>query len=238
MYRGEPMFKKTLIVATLIGMTLPGMARGAGSFSLGTVVVSSCGASSVNLTTTDPGGGLGFDFDVTYDASKVTVTGVTLGPVLTGDPPNCLFATNFATPGTIAISIACEVAPAGTGTVATIEFDPVANGTSPLNFAACEVDEEPCTAGNSGQISVTCFPTPSPTPTSAIPCTCPGDANKNNFVNFADYGSVQANFGAPANPATGAGDANCNGFVNFADYGSVAANFGLACPTRTPTPVP
>lgn len=40
-----------------------------------------------------------------------------------------------------------------------------------------------------------CMPTATPTPT--IPCTCAGDANRNGLVNFADYGSVAANFGTP-----------------------------------------
>lgn len=61
------------------------------------------------------------------------------------------------------------------------------------------------------------------------PCTCNGDANKNGFVNGADFGSVQTNFGAAANPNTGAGDANCNNFVNGADFGSVQSNFGAPC---------
>ncbi len=69
--------------------------------------------------------------------------------------------------------------------------------------------------------------TPSPTPT--IACTCPGDASRNGFVNFADYGSVAENFGRPPYPLTGVGDANCNGFVNFADYGAVTAYFGKMC---------
>lgn len=82
----------------------------------------------------------------------------------------------------------------------------------------------------------TATPTVTPTPTSA--CTCPGDANRNLFVNFADYGTVALNFGSAPDPFTGIGDANCNAFVNFADYGSVAANFGQACPTSTPSPSP
>ncbi len=61
------------------------------------------------------------------------------------------------------------------------------------------------------------------------PCTCMGDANKNGFVNGADFGSVQTNFGAAANANTGAGDANCNNFVNGADFGSVQSNFGAPC---------
>jgi hypothetical protein len=62
------------------------------------------------------------------------------------------------------------------------------------------------------------------------PCTCQGDADKNDFVNFSDFGSVQSHFGAPADPVTGAGDADCNGFVNFSDFGAVQGSFGAPCP--------
>lgn len=38
-------------------------------------------------------------------------------------------------------------------------------------------------------------PTALPTSTPAIPKPCPGDANHNSFINFADFGAVQQNFG-------------------------------------------
>jgi hypothetical protein len=65
---------------------------------------------------------------------------------------------------------------------------------------------------------------------SAPPCTCQGDADRNDFVNFADFGAVQSNFGKPADPVTGIGDSDCNGFVNFVDFGAVQSAFGRACP--------
>lgn len=61
------------------------------------------------------------------------------------------------------------------------------------------------------------------------PCTCIGDADKNAFINFSDYGAVRGTFGLPASAATGEGDADCNGFVNFSDYAAVRAAFGQAC---------
>jgi len=64
-------------------------------------------------------------------------------------------------------------------------------------------------------------------------CTCLGDADKNGFVNSADFAAVQSNFGRPADPVTGLGDADCNGFVNSGDFGAVQGNFGLPCPTPT-----
>jgi hypothetical protein len=73
--------------------------------------------------------------------------------------------------------------------------------------------------------------TSTPTATPDLPaCPCPGDADRDGFVNFADFGAVRENFGAPADPETGIGDADCNGFVNFADFGVVQATFGTPCP--------
>jgi serine protease AprX len=60
-------------------------------------------------------------------------------------------------------------------------------------------------------------------------CTCPGDADKNGFVNSSDFAAVQSNFGRPADPVTGLGDADCNGFVNSTDFAAVQANFGRPC---------
>lgn len=61
------------------------------------------------------------------------------------------------------------------------------------------------------------------------PPACPGDADGNNSVNFADITSVLTNFGTDYSPGTGEGDADHNGPVNFADITSVLTNFGSAC---------
>lgn len=73
-------------------------------------------------------------------------------------------------------------------------------------------------------------PTPSITATPVEPCTCYGDADRNGFVNFADFAAVRNRFGAATDPLTGVGDADCNGFVNFADYAAVQLHFGRNCP--------
>lgn len=62
------------------------------------------------------------------------------------------------------------------------------------------------------------------------PTACPGDANRDGFVNFADITSVLTNFGVNYSPASGVGDANFDGIVNFADITSVLTNFGVVCP--------
>lgn len=102
--------------------------------------------------------------------------------------------------------------PTPTATV-TATYTPVFTST----FTATPTPEATATA------------TATETPTPGPPCTCIGDADKNGFVNFADYGAVRANFGTPANPVTGTGDADCNGFINFADYAAVQWNFGRPC---------
>ncbi len=56
---------------------------------------------------------------------------------------------------------------------------------------------------------------------------CPGDANGDRIVNFADLNIVLGEFGM-----TGvglAGDVNGDGAVNFADLNLVLSNFGTAC---------
>ena len=56
---------------------------------------------------------------------------------------------------------------------------------------------------------------------------CPGDANGDNIVNFADLNAVLADFGAtgPNLP----GDVDGDGAVDFADLNLVLSNFGLGC---------
>jgi len=61
-------------------------------------------------------------------------------------------------------------------------------------------------------------------------CTCPGDANFDNVVNFDDITAVLGNFGAGMPGAIGVpGDADCNGVVNFDDITTVLGNFGNNC---------
>lgn len=66
---------------------------------------------------------------------------------------------------------------------------------------------------------------------SAPPPLCPGDADGNGSVNFADITNVLTNFGATYPGSTGPGDADHNGVVNFADITSVLTNFNLPCPS-------
>jgi hypothetical protein len=60
---------------------------------------------------------------------------------------------------------------------------------------------------------------------------CPGDANVDGLVNFADITNVLANFNAMYTCGQAdRGDADNNGVVNFADITEVLKNFGLLCP--------
>lgn len=61
------------------------------------------------------------------------------------------------------------------------------------------------------------------------PPTCPGDANFDGVVSFADITAVLSSFG-DEHPVTGLGDADGNGSVNFLDITTVLSNFGTICP--------
>ncbi len=63
------------------------------------------------------------------------------------------------------------------------------------------------------------------------PGPCPGDANGDGVVNFADITSVLANFGTvyPPGILTGPGDADHDGDVDFADITSVLSHWLLPC---------
>lgn len=60
---------------------------------------------------------------------------------------------------------------------------------------------------------------------------CPGDANNDRAVSFADVTTVLASFGQVYSfNGIGPGDADRSGRVNFGDVTMVLANFGVACP--------
>jgi hypothetical protein len=59
----------------------------------------------------------------------------------------------------------------------------------------------------------------------AVPPSCPGDADADGVVNFADVTSVLASWGGSGPP----GDADGNNVVDFADITAVLANFGTTC---------
>ncbi len=56
---------------------------------------------------------------------------------------------------------------------------------------------------------------------------CPGDANGDNVVNFADLNAVLSTFGQVG--AGLVGDVNGDGVVNFTDLNEVLSNFGAVC---------
>ncbi len=58
---------------------------------------------------------------------------------------------------------------------------------------------------------------------------CPGDANTDRAVNFADITAALSNWGSDFSPGTGSGDANGNGVVNFEDITTVLSNWGAGC---------
>lgn len=67
--------------------------------------------------------------------------------------------------------------------------------------------------------------TPNPKSFNMVYLGCPGDANGDVYINFADVTSALANFGG----GDGLGDADMNGAVNFADITCILANWGQPC---------
>lgn len=59
---------------------------------------------------------------------------------------------------------------------------------------------------------------------------CPGDADGDFLVRFADVTTVLAQFGSSTLDGFGQGDADADGDVDFADITSVLANFAGFCP--------
>ncbi len=59
---------------------------------------------------------------------------------------------------------------------------------------------------------------------------CPGDANGDGAVNFADITSALENWLTVYDPGTGPGDADGSGTVNFGDITNVLENWLAACP--------
>ena len=58
---------------------------------------------------------------------------------------------------------------------------------------------------------------------------CPGDANGDRIINFADLNIVLGNFGQTGAPGSVPGDVNGDGVVNFADLNIVLSAFGTEC---------
>ncbi len=58
---------------------------------------------------------------------------------------------------------------------------------------------------------------------------CPGDANGDGVVGFADLNIVLSQYGQTALPASLAGDVNHDGAVDFADLNIVLGAFGTSC---------
>lgn len=61
------------------------------------------------------------------------------------------------------------------------------------------------------------------------PPACPGDADGDNLVGFADITRVLTTWGANYLPGTGPGDVNADGVVSFIDITFILTNWGRMC---------
>lgn len=144
-----------LVGVLVVGLATQVPAQPPGTFSLPTFSVTDCALPLVNISTTEAGGTLGYDFDITFNPAVLSVASVDLGS-LTADCP--FYAWNADTPGTVAISIACTTHEFGGGTVASIQFVPVGVGSSALSFSTCYHDEVACTNPTNGNVQVSGCP--------------------------------------------------------------------------------
>jgi hypothetical protein len=146
--------------AVLAGMTATvGFAQLPGTISLPDAVTTGCLLPPVSISTTEAGGTLGYDFEISFDSNVLVVESVALGSLTNGSMvEECEFAYNDGTPGTLAISIACTEGAFGAGTIASIQFEPrgVA-GSSALTFEMCSLDEVDCTTDD-GSVDVSGCP--------------------------------------------------------------------------------
>lgn len=106
--------------------------------------------------------------------------------------------------------------------------------TSPHDGSPIALTITGAQASDSGAYTVVltniCGNTPTiPAALAVVPPACPGDADGNGLVEFADITSVLGNWGADYSPGTGPGDADGNGVVNFGDITSVLGNWGGTC---------
>jgi hypothetical protein len=114
---------------------------------------------SVSISTTEAGGTLGYDFEISFDPNTVSVDTVERGSLTDGSMvEECQYATNDSIPGTLSISIACTEQAFGPGTIASIQFVPVGVGSTPLTFEMCSLDEVDCSASVDGSLDISGCP--------------------------------------------------------------------------------
>lgn len=150
------LFVSAGIVGVLVGLAATtSYAQPPGTFSLPTLSPTDCSVPVVNISTTEAGGTLGFDFDIAFDPNVLEIVTVnTLAPAT----DDCEFAFNDNDPNSVSISIACTSPVFGNNPIAAISFRAVGSGTSALTFTECLLDEAECTRTN-GSVNVSGCPT-------------------------------------------------------------------------------
>lgn len=138
----------------LVSLVMQARAQAPGTVSLPTISVNDCSSPVVNVSTTEAGGTLGYDLEIAFSPSILTVATVNLGSLTAG----CQIAWNAANPGLLAISIACTTGSFGSGTIASIQFLPAGVGSTQLTFSSCFLDEQPCSNPANGSVQMSGCP--------------------------------------------------------------------------------
>lgn len=123
-------------------------------------------------------------------------------------------ACSFAVLGSMSSvgQVAVTHAVISSGGVATSDGSIIVLG-QPIAGLACSAQGSPALCVHPGFVAV------------VAPPACPGDADGNNVVNFADITKVLENWGMPG-PY---GDADGNNSVNFADITKILEFWGVSC---------
>jgi PKD repeat protein len=198
-------------------ITTTGCAAGR-TFAIGT----KSGTAGSNLCvdmTLDNGGAAAvitaFTTDVTYDASKLTPTGVTT------TAPGKLIGGNIVTAGTYRITLYGGTGTLSNGTVATVCFDTTAGqcATYPIAHAAGSP-----TASDAAANAVTVTGTPGSITAAGCGGTKPGDCDGNDTVSIGEVQKAINMFLGTL--ATGCGvDCNANGAVSIGEVQKVINGF-------------
>ncbi|MDX2114137.1 MAG: hypothetical protein SFZ24_00770 [Planctomycetota bacterium] len=154
-----------------------------------------------------------------------TDSGACVPPLVTG-----FTAGDVVAPGPLEFSVTA------TGTLLTYQWfrdgNPLANGGNISGATSPQLRIDPVNGNWSGQYDVAVSNACGGSSTGAffsVTPRCPGDANDDLAVNFADITEVLRRFGTSYDDGTGPGDPNIDGQSSFSDVTEVLRYFGSSC---------